>query len=65
MALFLDLKVGDSLDVDNGRVAVTLVKKSGAKMRVKVDADRSVPVRIIVAITTGGIAATRGLSARK
>ena len=45
MALYLDVRVGDRLDV--GGSTITLVKKSGRMSRLKVDAPASVSVKLI------------------
>lgn len=65
MAMFLELKVGESLDIDNGKVVVTLEEKSGSRMRVKVDAHRSIPVARVEGKTSREIASLRGLSVAK
>lgn len=62
MSLFIDLRVGDTLDIDKGRVSITVEEKTGPRMRVKIDADRSIPVRKIEANTSRQVASIRGLS---
>lgn len=44
MAMFLDLKVGESLSIDGGRVKITLEDKSGKLARLRVVAEKSIPV---------------------
>jgi len=44
MALFVELEEGDRVAIDNGRIAVTLEKKSGRKARLKIDADKSIKI---------------------
>lgn len=44
MPLYLDLRVGESVDIDNGRVVVTLHEKSGQRARLAFDADKSVHI---------------------
>lgn len=62
MALYQDLKKGDSLDIDDGRVVITVEEKTGSRTRVKIDADRSVKVRKVASTTSRQIASLRGLS---
>lgn len=64
MALYLDLKPGDILDVDSSRVMITLEEKTGSVMRVKVDADRSIPVKKVSQKTSRHVASMNGLSPR-
>lgn len=45
MALFLDVRVGESIDIDNGRCVITLEEKDGRRARLKCEADQSVPIR--------------------
>ena len=44
MPLFIDLIPGDGLDIDSGRVYVTVEDKSGRRVRLRVDAEREIPV---------------------
>jgi len=43
-SLDLDLKVGDSVSIDSGRVVMTLRAKSGQRARLHFSAERSVPI---------------------
>lgn len=45
MALYLDLKIGESVNIDNDRVTVTLREKSGQRARLEIQADKSIPIR--------------------
>ena len=42
--LKIDLKVGDTLVLDGGKVKLTLEQKSGQVARLSVQADRSIPI---------------------
>ncbi|MBX9609696.1 MAG: carbon storage regulator [Gammaproteobacteria bacterium] len=44
--LALNVPFGDSLVIDEGRIVITFQKRSGADVRVLVDADRSIPVKV-------------------
>jgi pyruvate kinase len=43
--LKIDLKVGDTLVLDGGKVTLTLEQKSGQVARLSVQADRSVQIK--------------------
>jgi pyruvate kinase len=45
MPLFMDLIPGDGLEMDNGRIKVTVEDKSGRRVRLRVDATKDIPVR--------------------
>ena len=44
MALFIDLTQGDKIDIDGGRIVVTVQDKSGQRVRLKIDADKRIPI---------------------
>ncbi len=44
MPLFLDLKVGESVSIDEGRVRMTLRAKNGQRARLEFQADKSVSI---------------------
>lgn len=44
-SLKLDLRVGDSVDFDNGRVKLTLLEKSGQRARFDIDAKDDVKIK--------------------
>ena len=60
MALNLDLHVGESVSIDDGRVTVTLKDKSGKRARLEFEADRSVSIKKVN--TAGTHIAAGGLS---
>jgi len=43
-SLVVELKVGDSVSIDSGRVVMTLREKSGQRARLHFSAERSVPI---------------------
>jgi len=43
-SLVVELKVGDSISIDSGRVVLTLKDKSGQRARLHFSAERSVPI---------------------
>ncbi len=44
MPLFLDLKVGESVNIDQGRVRMTLHAKNGQRARLEFQADKAVSI---------------------
>ena len=44
MALYLDLQVGESVDLDDGRMRLTLEEKRGQRAKLKVEAPDSVTI---------------------
>lgn len=49
VSLNVEIRVGESITIDNGRVVLTLQEKSGQRARLNFNAERSVtidPVRI-------------------
>lgn len=46
MSLKVDLRVGESLRIDGGRIVVTLMEKSGQRARISVEADDSVSIQV-------------------
>lgn len=45
--LYLNLEVGDALSIDNGRIVIHLASKSGQELKIGVDADHSIPVKVV------------------
>lgn len=46
MSLKVDLRVGETLSFDGGKIVVTLLEKSGQRARVSVEADESVSIQV-------------------
>lgn len=42
----VDLRVGEELRLDGGRIIVTLLEKSGQRARISVEADDSVKIQL-------------------
>lgn len=61
MALSFDLKVGDALRIDGGRILLTLREKSGKTARVSVDADKSIAVEKVKGMTPAFVPARAGI----
>ena len=61
MALSFDLKVGDAVSIDGGKVMVTLREKSGRTARVSVETDKKVPVEKIQGATPAFVPARQGI----
>lgn len=47
MAIVFALSEGDVLAIDNGRILITVQKKSGRRVKFSVDANRDVSVRCV------------------
>lgn len=60
MALVIELKTGESLNIGNGTAVVTLLHKAGQRATLQIDADRSVRVEK-VATQIAPIAARNGV----
>lgn len=58
MGLKVDLRIGEAVRLDNGRITVTLLEKSGQRARLDIAADQSVRIEPPQRIT--GTAAARG-----
>ncbi len=46
MSMKVDLRVGEALRLDGGRIVVTLLEKSGQRARISVEADESVSIQL-------------------
>ena len=44
--LTLDLKEGDVVEIDGGRIKLKLVQKSNRQLRLNIEADRSIPIDV-------------------
>ena len=59
----LDVKVGESVSIDRGRVIATLVEKSGQRAKLAFDAVKDAPVnRVSLNFHTGASQARKGIS---
>lgn len=57
MALLIDVKVGESVSIDEGRVLVKVLDKSGQRARLEFEADKSVKIKHIKQVRPSSIAA--------
>lgn len=46
MSLKVDLRVGEELRLDGGRIVISLLEKSGQRARISVEADDSVSIQV-------------------
>lgn len=47
MALFTDIRPGESLDIDNGKIMVQFMEKAGKRTRVQITADRDISIKVL------------------
>jgi len=45
MALLLDMICGEKIDIDLGRIVITIERKNGQRTRLRVEAHRSIPIK--------------------
>ena len=66
MSLVLDVKVGDSVSIDNDLVVLTVMEKSGQRARLSFKADHHVKIQRVAKhrSATGAAQARMGLSIR-
>lgn len=65
-SLYVDLKVGQSMTIDGGRIVITLEAKSGQRAQLRIEADKKVQVQVPrnpVQIQTGAAQALGGIKA--
>lgn len=60
--LRLDLRPGEGVDIDQGRVVIRLESKSGQTARVAIEANESVKIRHVTDVPTPAQLAQKGLS---
>lgn len=56
MAKVLDLDVGERIAIDGGRVMVTLIKKSGRRAKLSVDAPPAIRVERLASVLPADVA---------
>ena len=56
MPLLIDLKIGESIEIDRPRVLITMLEKHGPRARLSVDADKSVKIEHRKAKSAAGMA---------
>lgn len=60
MSMKVDLRVGEALRLDGGRIVVTLLEKSGQRARISVEADDSVKIQLPRSAQACGLDDARG-----
>jgi len=60
-----DLKVGDSITFDNGRIEITILKKSGQIARLDIKAESDVVLSVSKAGSSASAIAKNGLTMNK
>jgi len=58
----IDVKVGESVSIDRGRVVVTLLEKSGQRAKIGFDAEKEVSVNKTTAFPSGAAQARKGIA---
>lgn len=59
----IDVKVGESISIDRGRIVVTLLEKSGQRAKLGFDAAKDAVVNKNTAFPSGATQARKGVSA--
>lgn len=59
----IDVKVGESVSIDRGRVVVTLLEKSGQRAKLGFDATKDAAVNKVTAFPSGATQARKGIVA--
>lgn len=57
----IDVKVGESVTVDRGRIVITLLEKSGKTAKLGFDAEKEVPINKQTAFPSGAAQARKGI----
>lgn len=58
----MDVRVGESVSIDNGRVTVTVEEKSGQRARLRFMADQAIGIEKVRAPKPGAEQARRGIN---
>jgi len=58
----IDVKVGESVSIDRGRVVVTLLEKSGQRAKLGFDAIKDAAVNKVTAFPSGVAQARKGIA---
>lgn len=58
----IDVKVGESVTIDRGRVIVTVLEKSGKTAKLGFEAAKEVPINKVTASPSGAVQARKGIS---
>lgn len=57
----IDVKVGESVTIDRGRIVVTVLEKSGRTAKLGFDAQKDVPINKQTAFPSGAAQARKGI----
>ncbi|HWQ39182.1 MAG TPA: hypothetical protein VNM24_11350 [Burkholderiales bacterium] len=58
----IDVKVGESVTIDRGRVVVTLLEKSGRMAKLGFNAAKEVPINKVTPYPSGAAQARKGIA---
>lgn len=58
----IEVKVGESVSVDRGRIVITLLEKSGQRARMGFDADKDAVVNKVTPFPSGAAQARKGIA---
>ena len=56
-----DLRVGESLSIDNGRITVTVEEKSGQRARLSFSSEEKIDFSKVAPLRTGAVHAAKGI----
>lgn len=56
-----DLRIGESVSFDNGRITITLLEKSGQRARLDIQTPKDTPFSVQKLDTPASVAASQGL----
>lgn len=57
----IDVKVGESVSIDRGRIVVTVMEKSGRTAKLGFEAEKEVPINKVTANPSGAAQARKGI----
>lgn len=61
----IEVKVGETISIDRGRVVITLLDKSGQRAKLGFDADKAAPVnKVAVNFRPGAAQARKGIGSK-
>lgn len=61
----IDVKVGESVSIDRGRIVVTVMEKSGRTAKIGFEADKEVPINKITSSPSGAAQARKGIGSQQ
>jgi hypothetical protein len=57
----IDVKVGESVTIDRGRIVITVLEKSGRTAKLGFDAAKEVPINKVTPFPSGAAQARKGI----